>query len=319
MPLGDRLEESLGFAHRRVPRTTAFFVDWAKRFLEVEGIDRSIVLAAQAFTALFPFMIVYASIVPRSNGGDFADSLVDRFDLSGASAASIERAFAPPDSVQSSVTFFGILFLVFSALSFTRALQRTYERSWQLEKYGMAGTMGWGLAWLVALGFAYSVRPALQLHFGGILDAASTIAVSAAIWLMTPYILLERRMPWRRLLPSALLTASGMTALTVAAAIYLPRSVAMSAQRYGVIGVAFSLLGVLIGASFVIVLAATGGAAFANPGRWAALPTGHPRRMRRRHPPTSDPSPRCSARQSASPCRSPSASRSARCRSSPSC
>ena len=79
-------------AERRSPGTIAVARSWARRFFEVEGIDRSIVLGAQAFTALLPLLIVYASVAPHATGRDFADGAIDRFDLSGATAESFRRA-----------------------------------------------------------------------------------------------------------------------------------------------------------------------------------------------------------------------------------
>jgi membrane protein len=257
----ERAEKLLGAAERRIPRTVAFFFGWFKRFIEIEGIDRSIVLAAQAFTALFPLLIVYSSLAPRADGDDFADSLIERLELTGSAADSVRTAIAPPDTVASSVTAFGILFVIFSALSFTRALQRTYERSWRLEKAGLTAN-GWGLAWLLTMVIAYSIRPLLRVKIGLVIDAAVTLSLSAAVWCLTPYMLLARRLPWRRLIPTAAMTAVGETALGVAAAVYLPTAVSSSAQRYGAIGVAFALLGFLVASALVITVAAAGGAAF---------------------------------------------------------
>jgi len=259
----ERAEKLLGEAERRIPRTTAFFLDWFKRFIEIEGIDRSIVLAAQAFTALFPLLIVYSSFAPRADGDDFAQSLIDRLDLSGSAAESVRTAIAPPQTVAGSVTVFSVLVVLFSALSFTRALQRTYERSWRLDKAGLVAN-SWGLAWLAVMVVAYSIRPLLRVKIGLVVDAAVTLSLSAAVWILTPYMLLARRLPWRRLLATGVMTAVGETGLGVAAAVYLPTAVAQSAQRYGAIGVAFALLGFLIASAFVITIAAAGGAAFDN-------------------------------------------------------
>ena len=43
---------------------------WASRFIEVQGIDRAMALAAQAFSALIPLLIVITAIVPRPSAHD---------------------------------------------------------------------------------------------------------------------------------------------------------------------------------------------------------------------------------------------------------
>ncbi len=240
----------------RVPRV---LLEWLDRFFEVQGIERSIVLASQAFTALFPLLIVYASIAPRVDGDNFADSIVDRFELTGSAADSVHTAFAPPDTVQGGVTFGSVLFLILAALAFTRTFQRIYEHAWRLDSIGMRGT-GWGLIWLGATAIWYSVRPATELEIGPLFDTIVTLSFGAGIWILTPYLLLARRLPWQRLFPSALLTAIVMSGVSVAGLVYVPRNVASSAEQFGVIGVAFALLGWLVVLGFAITMSATGGA-----------------------------------------------------------
>jgi membrane protein len=255
----DRAQRLARAAERRNPGAVGLVEAWVKRFFEIQGIDRSIVLAAQAFTALFPLLIVYASIVPHASGLDFADTLIDRFDLDGAAAESVRQAFAPPDTVQSSVSIVSVIFVVVAALAFTRAFQRIYEEAWRLERRGARDSV-WGLAWLGAMVVAYSIGPVITVSLGGLLDSAVTLTTAAGLWLLTPYLLLARRLPWRRLVPGALLTATIMTAVGVASAIFVPPSVTSSADQFGIIGVAFALLGWLVVIGFAVTIAATGGA-----------------------------------------------------------
>jgi membrane protein len=64
-------------------------------------------IGAQGYTALFPLLIVYASVLPRSGNQGFADMLVGRFDLSGSAAAGVRQAFAPAGDVESGATLLG--------------------------------------------------------------------------------------------------------------------------------------------------------------------------------------------------------------------
>jgi membrane protein len=79
-----------------------------------------------------------------------------------------------------------------------------------------------------------------------------------ALGLLTPDLLLGRRLPWRRLVQRAALTAAGLTALGLWRAIYMPRAIE-SAAAYGAIGVAFALLTWLWGVGIVLVAAAVYG------------------------------------------------------------
>jgi membrane protein len=105
-----------------------------------------------------------------------------------------------------------------------------------------------------------TLRPVLLGATGGVPRVALTIALSDVLWLLTPYVLLARRVAWRRLLPAALLTGIGMTALGVGSAIGMPRTVKTSAEQFGAIGIAFSLLSWLVVFGIVLVAATAAGA-----------------------------------------------------------
>jgi membrane protein len=60
--------------------------------------------------------------------------------------------------------------------------------------------------------------------------------------------------------PTALITAVGMSALGTASIVYMPRAIADSADRYGMIGIAIALVSWLVGVGFVLVISAAVGA-----------------------------------------------------------
>jgi membrane protein len=231
-----------------------------RRFLDVEGTLQATVLAAQAFTSLIPFLVVGAAFGPGES--DLSDRIVDRFDLHGSAARSVEQLFNDSGQVESAVTWVSVIILVLSALSFTRALQRMYQRA-----YGVGPTSwkeGWrGLAWLAAfaswLVVSSPVRGALE-DVGGIVFAiALSTALGFVVWLITPRILLGP-VDWRHLLPGATLSAVLAALLTAASGIYIPILMTWSADRYGLIGVAFTMQSWLLASAFVVVVGAVVGA-----------------------------------------------------------
>ena len=62
------------------------FSDWIERFVAVQGVDRAMAIGAQAYTALFPLLIVYVSISPLESGRSMSQMLVDRLRLDGGAA-----------------------------------------------------------------------------------------------------------------------------------------------------------------------------------------------------------------------------------------
>jgi len=232
---------------------------WIGRFFAVQAFDRAMALAAQAFSALIPLIIVYSAVVPRARGENFAHELIDRFDLSGSAAATVRAAFASPSTVQDSVSVLSVLFVIIAALSFSRGMQRLYEGAYRQPTLGMRNTAR-GLLWLLLIVIYLTVRPIVAgLFSGAFLKILVSLTLAAATWAATPYLLLGGRMQWRDLLPGAILTAFGMAAFGVTSVIWFPRSITASAEQFGAM-VAFALLSWLFAAAVVLVVTATGGA-----------------------------------------------------------
>jgi membrane protein len=247
-----------GRLRRLIAATLQFGRDWLVRFLELQGFDRGVALAGQAFTALVPLLIVYSAVVSKRTGNDFADQLVRLFDLHGTAATDLHKAFAPAGEVTSEVSWLGAFLLITAALSFTRALQRLYQLAWDQPSLGWRASK-WGLIWLAAAAALVTLRPTVLHAVHGVTLLLLSLGFAAVFWLVTPAVLLGRRIPWQRLLPTAALTGFGMTALSIASAIWMPRSVASSAQQFGVMGIAFALLSWLAAAGCVLVAAAACG------------------------------------------------------------
>lgn len=233
----------------------------ARRVLEhvltLEPLDRGLVVGAQAFSALIPLLIVLASVT-AVNGRSFGDTLVRRFDLHDDAADTVRQTFTAP-AASNTLTVVGVVLVVFSSLAFSRALQRVFERSWAIPRRGVRAS-GWGLLWIGIFALYFTVLSLLRGSLHGETRLAVVLSGDFVVWLLTPYLLLARRIPWRRLALQASITAVGMTALSAGAAIYVPRAMSQSAQQFGTIGVAFTLLSLLWGAGLVIVVGAGLGA-----------------------------------------------------------
>jgi membrane protein len=232
--------------------------------VRVNFIDRSLALGAQAFGALIPLLIVVQAAEPGD--ASLAEDLVDRFGLSGAAADTVRTAFSPPTD-QTTITALGVVVLVVSALSFTRRLQRLFEDTWSLPSRGVRGT-GWGLAWIACFAVYGVLHPALDSVLRGPAAVVTSLTGALMVGLVTPYVLLGRRVAGRRLLLQAALTAVGLTALGVWTAIYMPHAIGSSAASYGVIGVAFAMLTWLWGLGIVLVCAAVYGSPEMDWGGW---------------------------------------------------
>jgi membrane protein len=235
-----------------------------RRFVRINGRDRTLVLGGQAFTTLIPFLIVVAAAASSEGPTAVADRLAARFHVTGTSAQAIRTLFERPPGAAGSITVIGLVFLGFSLLSLTRSLQRTYEAAWQLPPAGVRGTLN-GIS---ALGLLISSLLVLSLLVGVLrhVPAGSTIAfllriaANTAVWLLLQYLLLSRRVAIRRLLPGSVVIAVGSAILTFYSAVWMPRLIEKNSDRYGIIGITSALLTWLILICFCTVLAAAVGA-----------------------------------------------------------
>jgi hypothetical protein len=84
------------------------------------------------------------------------------------------------------------------------------------------------------------------------------------LWTWTAFVMTGRAIRPRALLVTGALTQGGLLAYGIAAWIWIPRSVAVNQERFGVFGVSLTLISWFVGAAFVVVLAATLGVVIAE-------------------------------------------------------
>ena len=169
----------------RVVRTLTFWLRpefvlrVVNRFQKVAGFDRAIALASGALTAMIPLAIVTSAVSSQLGGKGTAERIIDRYELTGGGAEAVSDIFAPPSGTSTSLGILGFLFLMVAVLSFTRAVQRLFEQTWELDPLSVRNTFN-GLLWIGGL--------ALYLALSGVIHAAlgrSRLELTAAL-LTTP-------------------------------------------------------------------------------------------------------------------------------------
>jgi len=225
--------------------------------VRIEVIERALALASKLFVAVIPLSIILKSIVPGS--GSFGQDLVVRFGLTGAGASATRTLFASGSDVRGAVSVIGVVILLYSVLSFTRALQRVYVNVWRLHPQPF-DALARQLVWIVGF-VVYSavLSPLHDLEHGhslGILYTATATLLGAAFWVFSPYVLLGRRIRWRRMLPTGLLTAAGISLYSIGTALFLPGIFTSNAERYGLIGIAFAMVTWLFAYAGVVIVCA---------------------------------------------------------------
>ena len=168
----------------------------------------------------------------------------------------MRQLFAGTGEVRGGLTFFSVVLLLISAMSLGRAFQRLFERLWNLAPSGPRHAwraISWIVGFAVVITVAGLLRSAAHGYAGAWLSVPIALLVNTALWIWTPFLLLGKRVERWRLVPSAALTAIAVSIYSAASAIWLPGQIERYTERYGLIGITFTLVSWLFGVALVIV------------------------------------------------------------------
>ena len=220
---------------------SVFWQIW-ERVLENEFIDRSVALAAKAFVSLFPALIVVTAFAPESVRQSIVSSIIHRAGLSGSSTATVKGAFASADDTRRATGILGLVFTFFYVNSFTTALRRVYVRAWRRPPGGRVSGYAVGAAWLAGLLAYFAVLGGIRAVLGHGPETALFLVIalfaSIGVWLLTPWLMLQRQVRWKALFSGAVLTGVAVSVYAATASLWMPRSVRENQHQFGFFGVA---------------------------------------------------------------------------------
>lgn len=259
-----RTRDILLRAQRRSPPSLVrFALDAAHELKQLEPFDRAMTLAAQAFTSIFPVVIVtFALLQPESRwlGGRAAQALA----LPDGTRSALSAAF--PDDPEQATTFgvLSLLIVLLSATSFSRALTRMYAKVWSVRTPGWRGAWRW-IAAIVAVAACTVAVQVLNRAASG--EAASTagallltLIVNTVLWTWVPSVLLAGEIQWRLLVPGGLLMGVATVPAFLVGRVYMPSALKYADRKFGELGVAFTCIGWLFAMALLLVVASVLGA-----------------------------------------------------------
>jgi membrane protein len=265
-----------------------------ERFATVGLIQSAVVLAAQTFMALFPLLIGIIALAPSPVSDAVTQTLQRRLGLDGDTGVSVQHLVASRDDLRGGLTVIGLLVVLASATSFTRALQRVYENAWQLPRLGMKGSLR-GLEWLVGIvvyvalvGFTIRLTESSAFYVTALRFVVLATA-SVTVWWLTPFVLLCGRVRMRAMMVTGAVTSIALLIASALSAEFVPRIIHKNEAQYGTIGAAFAIQSWLVVMGSIIVGAAIVGALVAQSrgriGTWARG-SADPEWWRRNKPPS---------------------------------
>jgi membrane protein len=222
----------------------------AARFRELELVDRSMTLAAEVFTAVFPLLILAAVWLGDQRSDDIAKSI----DMPSETRRIVEDAVS--GSGASTFGLVGALWVLISATSLSRALSRAFTAIWEVPP-PRKGPRQAG-RWIAAVIVLAAAMVLLRWLAGIVNDwppgivwgALVSLVLTTAVGTLVPWLLLSGKVPARHLVPGAFVFGLGVSAARPVAHDLLTDSLGNSAEQYGTIGVAFTYIAFLYALSF---------------------------------------------------------------------
>jgi membrane protein len=250
----------------------------ARLFVEIDGRDRILMLAGQAFIAVIPLLIVVATVSGTGGSSAVGGYLVRRFALDGSAEESVRILFDRPPEATGGITLLSLVVLLWTSNSFARSLQRTFASAWGLPRSGVRGTglrtVGLAVLLVVLFGTSWLGNALEEGPLLGVVVVLVQLAVLVGGWALASHLMLARRVPVRRLFPGAVASAVVQLLVGWGTAIWLPGLVTRNADNYGVIGAALALVSWLIVVSATIVASAVLGRVLAPTDERTAVRTG---------------------------------------------
>jgi membrane protein len=216
----------------------------------------ALVFSALGMVLFVPALISLATLLPLGSEHGLAARMAHHMALSAEARKAVRDLFSTGDTIRTPTSAVGAVFTVLAAYAWPAELQRFYEAVWGLP------SLGWRhlwrpLVWLGSLVVVLVVVAVVGALAGGVAGALLTGALCSPLVLLWLWwvqrLLLARRVPWRALLPGALVTAVGLAGFSVVTSVYLSRAIIWNADRYGPIGVVFVLMSWLTWFSTVLL------------------------------------------------------------------
>ena len=228
-----------------------------QRFFALEVLDRSFGLAAQAFVALLPLVIVVVSAFVTDSADVIANAIGDRFGLDDAARVALRLLFDHPGTA--AISWLAIVISFLSAFSLSRRLARAYAAIFEVPALPR-GKSWHGLVWIVLQVTLLVVSSMLRdlRTDSGVVIAAFALVGLFALWFGADFAGLRLLVPVaspRHVAASAVVSSLGRAGIAVWAYFYMSRSLESQAEQFGPIGVTFALFTYLLAGVLVYLIA----------------------------------------------------------------
>jgi len=224
----------------------------------LDFVDSIMLFGAALLISVLPFVILLSSLANHQIDTDLSRHI----GLNHQGTVIVSHLFrsSPAHSAAAMVT--ALILAAAGTIAVASSLQVIYERVFGQRHRGWRDVLRFATWAGVMFGFLVAdsvISDAVHAVAGPVGQGLLTYVGVAAFFWWTMYFLLAGRVPWRRLVRPAILTALFWIGLELFSAVYFSSSIISDSRLYGTIGVVFSLMIWFIAIGAVVVLGAVAG------------------------------------------------------------
>ncbi len=231
---------------------------FVRQLRELDFAGQAMLFGAGLLVSVLPFVILLSAFASQRVDDDI--SLL--MGLDRRAARIVDHLFTSAPASLNAATVTSLVFVTAGILAVASSLQQIYEKVFHQAHRGLRDLFRL-LTWIVVLCLAVAFdsvaeRP-VSSAAGGWLAPLVTVAIMTPFVWWTMHFLLAGRVPWRRLLPSAIITGVFFGGLGVFSKFYFSETIVSDSKTYGTVGAIFGILTWFIAIGAAIILGAVAG------------------------------------------------------------
>lgn len=220
-----------------------------KRFFEISGIRKAMLLAFNLFICVIPLVIIAFGLLSsvRTNIS-LGQVFVEQFRLHGDAAQIARRTFPENRSILKVASLIVVGSFAISGFDVASIFEKTFAEAWHVKAYGGIRGALRGAMWFVMVFASFGLSQMLQRFpsrhgaIGYLLTIPMVLFMNYVFWLITPRLLLNKELDWADLRPGAVMGTFASTLLWALSMIILPSWFDWYGRGFGSIGIALAIL-----------------------------------------------------------------------------
>jgi len=230
-------------------RLRAFVGALLTRYRDLRGREEAAAITLYGLFALFALAVLAIAVLGFAAVSDdeIARQIAEGIGLTGSAAKIVTDAVTRAQESRATATVVGVVGLIWVGSSFAVTVASAYDHAWGVEqRFARARLIG--LAWLLGAGALLVAGTVITSQLTNVprwlapLTLVVSLVVNTLLWLWTSWILPNRRVAIRTVLPAAVFGAVALEVLKVLGVFVVPRLVSKASALYGAIGVVFALI-----------------------------------------------------------------------------